>query len=55
MAKRQGDKERALKKLREGTRGLAGLSDSPTPFVIPELLELYPELKVVLVQRDPKK
>lgn len=55
VAKRQGDKERALKHLREGTRGLAGFCDSPTYCMMPELMELYPDLRVVLVQRDPKR
>ncbi|KAI1865718.1 hypothetical protein JX265_008041 [Neoarthrinium moseri] len=50
-----GDKERTLKLLRENMKGFVGCTDVPPVVVIPELLELYPEAKVILVTRDPVK
>ena len=54
-AKRQGDKERALKLIREFARGFAGITVTPKPQIIPEPMELYPDVKVMLVGRDPKR
>ena len=47
------DHERTLKLLREAVRGYAGLVDIPCIWFLPELLELFPDLRVVLVTRDP--
>ncbi|KAK6839456.1 hypothetical protein PG995_007272 [Apiospora arundinis] len=54
-ARRRGDKERTLKLLREITAGYVGITDLPGINFIPELQELYPDAKVVLVTRDPEK
>jgi hypothetical protein len=55
IAKQRGDRQAALKALREGTRGFAGFSDTPAGFLVPEFVELYPDIKVILVERDPVK
>ncbi|RWA03031.1 hypothetical protein EKO27_g12074 [Xylaria grammica] len=52
-AKKSGDRELTLKLLREVTAGFVGVADMPPLDFIPELMELYPEAKVVLVERDP--
>ncbi|KAI8631679.1 P-loop containing nucleoside triphosphate hydrolase protein [Xylariaceae sp. FL1651] len=52
-AKRRGDKAVLLKLLREVTAGFVGVADMPPIDFIPELMEIYPEAKVVLVTRDP--
>lgn len=52
--RRNGQKEEALKALREGCRGFAAITDLPAILFVPELLELYPDLKVILVLRDPR-
>ncbi|KAI0537902.1 P-loop containing nucleoside triphosphate hydrolase protein [Xylaria digitata] len=52
-AKKRGDKELTLKLLREVTAGFIGVADMPPLDFIPELMEIYPEAKVVLVERDP--
>lgn len=54
-ARRQGDRERVLKHVRDATRGYVGTTDMPTLDFLPELLELYPEARVVLVGRDPER
>ncbi|KAI1246930.1 hypothetical protein MGN70_010815 [Eutypa lata] len=54
-AKRRGDKEQTLKYVREATRGFVGTADLPTIDFVPEMVELYPEAKVVLVGRDPER
>lgn len=46
-AKRRGDKEQTLKYVREATRGFVGTADLPTIDFVPEMVELYPEAKVV--------
>lgn len=51
--KREGDRERLLKTLREVFGGFVGCSDCPAIHFLPELLELHPEARVVLVTRDP--
>ena len=55
MQKRKGQKEEVLKAVREGCRGYAAITDMPPIFLLPEILELYPDLKVILVLRDPQK
>ncbi|KAI0196363.1 P-loop containing nucleoside triphosphate hydrolase protein [Astrocystis sublimbata] len=52
-AKARGDKATTLRLLREVTAGFIGVADMPPLDFIPELMELYPEAKVVLVERDP--
>ncbi|RYO99927.1 hypothetical protein DL764_006668 [Monosporascus ibericus] len=54
-AKRRGDREETLKCVRRATAGFVGTTDLPTIDFIPELMELYPEAKVVLVGRDPER
>lgn len=49
------DKAKLLKPLREVTVGYVALTDVPAALFIPELLELYPDAKVVLVDRDTEK
>ncbi|KAK2599050.1 hypothetical protein QQS21_005517 [Conoideocrella luteorostrata] len=41
-----------MKLLKEATEGFVGLTDSPGSLFLEELLELYPNCKVVLVKRD---
>ncbi|KAH6658707.1 hypothetical protein BKA67DRAFT_635786 [Truncatella angustata] len=48
-----GDQELAFKLLREVTNGYSGCTDMPHVMMIPELVELYPDAKVVLVTRNP--
>lgn len=52
-ARRAGDKQRTLKLLKDVTAGYVGCTDMPCIDFIPELVELHPEAKVVLVKRDP--
>lgn len=49
------DKPRTLKLVREAVRGYVGVVDMPCCLFIPELVELFPEAKVVLNTRDPEK
>lgn len=49
------DKPRLMKALREATRGFVAIADVPGNHFIEELMELYPEAKVVDVKRDPVK
>lgn len=42
-----------LRTLRDVTEGFVGTADCPLLHFLPELLELYPEARVVLVTRDP--
>jgi hypothetical protein len=44
-----------MKLLRELTTGFVGVTDAPNFDFIPELVELYPDAKVVLVTRDPER
>ncbi|KAJ4408409.1 hypothetical protein N0V82_009708 [Gnomoniopsis sp. IMI 355080] len=55
QAREAGDHQTTLKLLRQLTAGFAGLVDAPIYDFLPELCELYPEAKVVLVTRDPAK
>ncbi|KAI8632921.1 P-loop containing nucleoside triphosphate hydrolase protein [Xylariaceae sp. FL1651] len=52
--RREGDRARLLKTLKECIAGFAACADAPMIHFLPELLELYPDVKVVLVTRDPK-
>lgn len=52
-AREAGDKTRTLRLLRELVAGFAGVTDLPAIDFIPELLEISPGAKVVLVTRDP--
>ncbi|KAI2627123.1 P-loop containing nucleoside triphosphate hydrolase protein [Xylaria nigripes] len=52
-AKEQGDRERLMRLLGEVTAGFVGVGDLPAVDFVPELMELYPQAKVVLVERDP--
>ncbi|RYP73164.1 hypothetical protein DL771_003800 [Monosporascus sp. 5C6A] len=54
-AKRRGDREKTLKCVRRATAGFVATTDYPTLDFIPELMELYPEARVVLVRRDPER
>ncbi|KAI1383104.1 uncharacterized protein F4822DRAFT_440788 [Hypoxylon trugodes] len=54
-AKDAGDKKKTLKLVKEATAGFVATADVPPVDFIPELMELYPEAKVVLVRRDPEK
>lgn len=51
-AREAGEKATTLKLLRELVAGFAGVTDLPAIDFVPELLELYPDAKVVLVTRD---
>lgn len=55
QARRDGDRARTLKVVRELTTGYVGITDVPGNNFIPELLELYPDARVVLVTRDPQR
>ncbi|KAI1177807.1 P-loop containing nucleoside triphosphate hydrolase protein [Nemania sp. FL0916] len=54
-SKARGDRPTTLSLLREVTAGFVGVADMPPLDFIPELMELYPEAKVVLVERDPER
>ncbi|KAK2603199.1 hypothetical protein N8I77_009673 [Diaporthe amygdali] len=54
-ARNAGDKEQTLKLVREATAGFVGTADLPPADFIPEMMEVYPNAKVVLVRRDPVK
>ncbi|KAI1322171.1 P-loop containing nucleoside triphosphate hydrolase protein [Xylariaceae sp. FL0255] len=54
-AKSQGNKPELLRLLREVTAGFVAVADMPPIDFIPELMELYPEAKVILTTRDPER
>ncbi|KAH8653733.1 P-loop containing nucleoside triphosphate hydrolase protein [Xylariales sp. PMI_506] len=54
-ANQSGDRERGMKLIRELTSGYVGCTDSPHNLCVPELMELYPDAKVVLIKRDPQR
>ncbi|KAI1412524.1 hypothetical protein F5Y13DRAFT_162888 [Hypoxylon sp. FL1857] len=54
-AKAAGENEKCLKYVQQATAGYVATADLPTVHFIPELRELYPDAKVVLVNRDPVK
>ncbi|TVY56478.1 hypothetical protein LCER1_G003736 [Lachnellula cervina] len=54
-ARNAGDKETTLKLVQKATAGFVGTADLPPSDFMAELMELYPDVKVVLVRRDPVK
>ncbi|KAI1292594.1 hypothetical protein F5Y03DRAFT_388213 [Xylaria venustula] len=54
-ARNAGDKEQTLKLVRKATAGFIATADLPPADFMPEMMELYPDAKVVLVNRDPEK
>ncbi|KAJ7209583.1 P-loop containing nucleoside triphosphate hydrolase protein [Mycena pura] len=54
-AKHRGDTEELHRLLRVLTAGFVGVTDMPPLDFIPELMEIYPEAKVVLTTRDPER
>lgn len=46
------DKPKLLKLLREATVGYVAITDAPAVLFVPELVELYPDAKVIVVDRD---
>ncbi|KAH8171170.1 hypothetical protein LIA77_09951 [Sarocladium implicatum] len=52
ILKARKDREKLLKLLREATVGYVAVADSPAALFVPELLELYPDAKVVLTDTD---
>ncbi|KAI0401657.1 P-loop containing nucleoside triphosphate hydrolase protein [Xylaria palmicola] len=54
-AKARGNRERTANLLREVTAGFVAVADMPPLNFIPELMALYPEARVVLVERDPNR
>ncbi|KAH8898633.1 NAD(P)-binding protein [Thozetella sp. PMI_491] len=54
-ARRAGDKETTLEIVKELSTGYVGCTDIPNIIFTREMLELYPDAKVVLVKRDPLK
>ncbi|PPJ61189.1 hypothetical protein CBER1_10750 [Cercospora berteroae] len=51
--KSAADKEFVLNKIRERMTGYVATADTPLAQFVPELLELYPEAKVICTVRDP--
>ncbi|KAI0513261.1 hypothetical protein F5B22DRAFT_611860 [Xylaria bambusicola] len=51
-AREAGNKEETLKLVRKATAGFVATADLPPADFIPEMVELYPDAKVVLVKRD---
>ncbi|KAF2208345.1 hypothetical protein CERZMDRAFT_107483 [Cercospora zeae-maydis SCOH1-5] len=47
------DKQFVLDKIRERTTGYVATADTPLAQFVPELLELYPDAKVICTVRDP--
>ncbi|KAI0483407.1 hypothetical protein GGR56DRAFT_624241 [Xylariaceae sp. FL0804] len=54
-ARNAGNKAETLKLVREATAGFVATADLPPADFMPEMMELYPDAKVVLVRRDPQK
>ncbi|KAH8886195.1 hypothetical protein GQ53DRAFT_809779 [Thozetella sp. PMI_491] len=54
-ARNAGDKELTLKLVQEATAGFVGTADLPPADFMAEMMEVYPDAKVVLVRRDPEK
>ncbi|KAI4594257.1 hypothetical protein KJ359_008532 [Pestalotiopsis sp. 9143b] len=50
---RRGDKPALIRLLKEVTAGFVAVADMPPLDFIPELMEIYPEARVVLTTRDP--
>jgi hypothetical protein len=54
-AREAGNREETLKLVRKATAGFVGTADLPPADFMPEMMELYPDAKVVLVRRDATK
>ncbi|KAI1173320.1 hypothetical protein F4777DRAFT_558436 [Nemania sp. FL0916] len=54
-AREVGDKELTLKLVQKATAGFVATADLPPSDFMPEMMQLYPDAKVVLVRRDPEK
>lgn len=54
-ARHAGSKETTLKLVRKATAGFVGTADLPPSDFMLEMMELYPDAKVVLVRRDSVK
>ena len=54
-AQHRGERQLALKLLKELSAGFVACSDSPFNHFLEELLELYPEAIVICVERDKEK
>lgn len=54
-AMRLGEKEKAKKLMRGLLDGYVGCADLPALLYVEELLDVFPDAKVVLVERDPVK
>lgn len=52
-AKSEEDRRKMLEMMRGRLDGYVACTDTPTCGLVPELLELYPEAKVVVTTRDP--
>ncbi|OAA78916.1 hypothetical protein LEL_02402 [Akanthomyces lecanii RCEF 1005] len=53
MVDADGNSPELLARLRRITAGYVAIADAPAYILMPELLALYPDAKVVLVTRDP--
>ncbi|KAI1135781.1 P-loop containing nucleoside triphosphate hydrolase protein [Hypoxylon sp. FL0543] len=54
-AREAGDKDLTLKLVRKATAGFVATADLPPSDFMPEMMEIYPDAKVVLVRRDPER
>lgn len=54
-AREAGDKELTLKLVQKATAGFVATADLPTSDFMPEMMQLYPDAKVILVRRDPER
>ncbi|KAI0473167.1 P-loop containing nucleoside triphosphate hydrolase protein [Xylariaceae sp. FL0804] len=52
-AREAGNRAETLKLVRKATAGFVATADMPAMDFMPEMMELYPDAKVVLVRRDP--
>lgn len=55
QAREAGNKEETLKLVRKATAGFVATADMPPYDFLSEMMELYPDAKVVDVQRDPQR
>lgn len=53
QARKAGDRARCLMLLGLVTKGFTALVDMPVVAFLPELAELYPDAKFIIVSRDP--
>ncbi|KAG8169520.1 hypothetical protein KVR01_000265 [Diaporthe batatas] len=54
-ARNRGDTETTLKLVRKATAGFVATADLPPSDFMPEMMQVYPDAKVILVKRDPVK